>query len=160
MPSNAPVINLDQYLREIRDTIQALDDVNEAYITGSAFTPEDFEKLSHQRGLVNVLIYASGGAIETQGNGNGAQHWVECNFGLVSFCERDDDADTIGYSSQAIKTTQALLAKMSRDEIGQKHAGALHRPKIIDFSIIPDEMVEATSFVIWHCRFTQKLRIA
>lgn len=160
MPSNKAVIDLDAYLRDIRDTVQSLPDVNEAYVTGSAFTPDDFDKISHQRGLVNVLLYASGGQINSNGNGVNAQHWVNCNFGLVAFCERDDDVNTIGYSSQAIGVTQQLLQLISSKEIGKDYSGALDRPKITDFTIIPDDVVESNSFVIWHFRFVQRLRIA
>lgn len=149
-------IDLNTYLRDIKSEVEQLDDVHQALILGSSFTADDIDKMSHQDGVANVLITAVGGGVELKGQ----QRWNTCNFGIYVMCGKDNDPETIGYSSTALDITHQILGLVHGNKFGKKHSGALSVPQITEFSAFSNEDFEKRGFVVWYCIFNQQLRIA
>lgn len=150
------VININEYLRTIKQEVEKLEDVHQVKLMGTSFTAEDIDKLSHQDGYANALITSVGGGVESKGQ----QEWNTCTVGIYILCGKDNDPETIGYSSTAIDVAHQALQLVHKNAFGKQHSGALSIPKIKVFSAFTNEDFEKRGFVAWYCVFTQQLRIA
>lgn len=149
-------INLDQYVRTIKQHIEEIDDVNQVKVLGTSFNSDDINKLSHQDGKANILLVVSGGDVTTKGQ----QLWNNCTFGVFVVCGKDNDFETIGYSSHAIDITHQILAMIHQREFSKNHKSAFTVPKVRKFSAYTNQDFEKRGFVVWYCIFQQELRIA
>lgn len=149
-------IDLNTYLHDYKTELEQLDSVNQVKILGSSFTADDIDKLSHQYGVANVLITAVGGPVRLAGQ----QRLNTCTFGIYVLAGKDNDNETIGYSSFAIDTTKQILDLVHKNEVGKKHPASLRVPVITEFSALSNQDFEKRGFVVWYLIFNQELIIA
>ncbi|ELB2263453.1 hypothetical protein QNZ58_003290 [Vibrio parahaemolyticus] len=141
---------INDYLLELRNKIEELDDIKKAYVFSGELSESDLKKFNLDPKKCIALI--TGGSGEHNRNAPNVAMDCTCRFGVYVIARKS--RDTLGYSFKAQSIAQDLQSKIKRD-YSKPTLGLRGKPQLMTFGELSTE--SDVDFSIWFFIYEQAI---